>query len=89
MPTTRRRHIITETDEASQALQDAARRWPEERNRRARLLARLVRERHRAVIEDREKEVAHRREALRRTAGVLSGAYEEDYLAQCRKDWPS
>src|ERR1019366_8168817 len=41
VPTTRPRHVITETDEIARAIDDAAKRWPEDRNSRARLLLHL------------------------------------------------
>jgi hypothetical protein len=50
MPTTRPRHLITETDQVAKALDDAARRWPEDRHSRARLLLHLVEEGHRALV---------------------------------------
>lgn len=88
MPTTRPRHVITETDQIVRALDDAARRWPADRGNRSRLLARLVAEGHRAVLKDRENEAADRRTAIERTGAVLTGAYGEGYLAELREDWP-
>jgi hypothetical protein len=87
MPTTRPRHVITETDQIAHALDDAARRWPADRGNRARLLARLVAEGHRAVLKEREKGRADQRAAVERTSAVLTGAYGEGYLAELRKDW--
>src|SRR2546430_2026058 len=49
MPTARPRHMITETDEISEALDDAARRWPGDRHERKRLLVRLIEEGHQAL----------------------------------------
>ncbi|MGH2946450.1 MAG: hypothetical protein ACRDPC_09375 [Solirubrobacteraceae bacterium] len=89
MPTSRPRHTITESDEVARALEDAARRWPEDRGARGRLLVRLVKEGHRAVTRDREEELTRRREAVRRTSGALSGAYPADYLDELRGDWPA
>lgn len=80
---------MTETDELARALDDAARRWPDERAARGRLLLRLLREGHRAVLEEQEAEATRRREAVRRTSGALTGAYEEGYLARLRDDWPA
>lgn len=86
MPTTRPRHTITETEELACALDDAAKRWPNER--RARLLVRLAEEGHRVVRAQGEAEAEGRRAAVRRTRGVVSGAYGEDYLRRLRDDWP-
>jgi hypothetical protein len=88
MPTTRPRLTITETDEVAQALDAAAARWPEVRSRRE-LLLRLV-EQGRAVIDRaRADEAARRRDAIQRTSGALTGAYETDYLERLRDDWPA
>jgi hypothetical protein len=88
MPTTRRRHVITETEQIVRALDDAARRWPVDSGNRAKLLARLVEEGHRAVVEQRERDADARRDAIARTSGALTGVYGDDYLAELRADWP-
>ena len=89
MPTSKPRHTITETDDVSKALDEAARRWPEERDRRGRLLKRLVGEGHRAISGGRDREVARRRAAVERTSGALSGVYPSGYLERLRDDWPA
>lgn len=88
MPTTRPRHVITETDEIARALDEAARRWPEDSGNRARLLARLVREGYQVVIRQRERDVQNRRDAVARTSGALTGVYGKGYLDTLRQDWP-
>lgn len=89
MPTARSRHMITETDEVARALHDAARHWPEDRGRPAKLLLDLVREGHRAINGDAERTVAERRTAIERTAGALTGTYPPGYLDELRDDWPA
>lgn len=89
MPTTRRRHLITETDEVARALDDAAKRWPADGHSRAKLLLRLLEEGHRAVVAQREDHVAARREAVARTCGALTGVYGAGYLTELREDWPA
>jgi hypothetical protein len=86
MATTRPRHLITESDRVSQALDDAAKRWPDEKSR-ARLLVRLAEEGHRAVAAELQKAIRDRQAAIRRTSGKLTGAYGADYLARLREDW--
>jgi hypothetical protein len=88
VPTTRPRHVITETDEVARALDAAAERWPEDRDRRAKLVLRLLGEGYRALGEATSQVAADRREALRRTSGVLTGIYGPDYLEHLRRDWP-
>lgn len=81
--------MITETDDVARALDDAARRWPAESGNRSELLRRLVAEGHRAVLDEAGQLVAERRDALRRTSGVLTGVYGADYLTGLRADWPA
>ena len=89
MPTTRPRHLVTETDQVAKALDDAAKRWPEDRDSRAKLLLHLVEEGHQALVE----EIGRRREArlaaIQRTSGALTGTYDAAYLEQLREDWPA
>lgn len=86
MPTTRSRHLVTETDELADALDAAAVRWPG--LSRPQLLARLALEGHRAtgrVADDRRQ---HRAKAVRKHSGMLTGAYGPDYLDRLREEWP-
>jgi hypothetical protein len=89
MPTARPRHMITETDEVARALSDAARQWPHDRERPAKLLLDLVREGHRAIATDIERTAADRRAAIERTGGALTGTYPAGYLDRLRDDWPT
>jgi hypothetical protein len=88
MPTTRPRLTITETDELAAALDAAAARWPEVRSRRE-LLLRLVEEGREVIDRDRDDELARRRNAIHRTSGALTGAYEPGDLRRLRDDWPA
>jgi hypothetical protein len=89
MPTTRPRHVVTETDQVAEALNDAARRWPQDRRSRSRLLLHLVKEGHRALIAEAGERRQARLAAIRRTSGSLSGVYDADYLQRLREDWPA
>ncbi len=88
MPTTRPRHVITESDKVSKALDDASRRWPEDAGSRSKLLLRLIEEGHHSVIGEREGKAQRRRDAVAQTTGALSGAYGDGYLGDLRQDWP-
>jgi hypothetical protein len=88
MPTARPRHSITETDEISRALQAAAQRWPDDRERPGKLLLDLVREGHRAITTDADRAGEGRHAAIVRTGGALTGTYPAEYLEQLRGDWP-
>ncbi len=89
MPTARRRHTLTETDDVAEALDNAARRWPADRNARTKLLSRLIVEGDRAVRGAQEADTAGRREAVERTRGALTGTYPDGYLEDLRADWPA
>lgn len=89
MPTTRPRHVITESDELARALDEAAKRWPEDRGHRSRLLTHLLREGHRAVTAQHEHTTRSRRETVTATSGILTGVYEPNYLGALREDWPA
>jgi hypothetical protein len=88
MPTARPRHSITETDEIARALEAAAHRWPDDRERPGKLLLDLVREGHRAISTDAARASEVRRAAILETGGALNGAYPAGYLKQLRGDWP-
>ena len=88
MPTARPRHTLTETDNLARALDDAAARWPDEKEARTRLLLRLVEAGHRAIQDEDEARAERRREVIERTAGMLKGAYPPGYLKQLRDEWP-
>jgi hypothetical protein len=79
--------MITETDEVADALELAAARWPDVSSRRE-LLLRLVEQGRDAIRREQDEAADVRRAAIRRTSGALTGAYEPDYLARLRDDWP-
>jgi hypothetical protein len=83
MPTTKPRYTITDTGTVSEQLDEAQRRWPEVRDRKE-LLLRLAAAGKAAIT----REIDQRRQAVRETAGALSGIYREDELERLREDWP-
>jgi Ser/Thr protein kinase RdoA (MazF antagonist) len=87
VPTTRPRHTVTETAELAAALDEAARRWPQDAGSRSRLLLRLVEAGRRATAEDGERDRERRRAAVERTAGTLTGVYPPGYLEEVRRGW--
>ena len=89
MPTTRPRHLVTETDQVARAIDDAAQRWPQDSGSRSKLLVHLVEEGHRAVLQEVAKRTAGRRAVIERTSGVLTGTYGPEYLTRLREDWPA
>ena len=86
MPTTRPRVFVTETDELTVALNDAAKRWPGES--RSALLVRLALEGHQVAQAEHDEEARRRLTALDRWKGAFSDGYSPDLLAELREDWP-
>ena len=86
MPTTRPRHLVTETDELAAALDGAAARWPH--LSRPQLLVRLALEADRAAGSAREDRRRARLDAVHRHGGALTGSYGPDYLRRSRQEWP-
>jgi hypothetical protein len=75
--------MITETDEVSAALAEAAARWPG--TPAPELLRRLVTEGHAALRNAVETEQI----ALTQTAGALTGVFSAGDLETLRQDWPA
>jgi hypothetical protein len=86
VPTARPRHFVSETDELSAALDEAARRWPT--LSRPQLLARLALEGHYAAQQAHDERRRRRLAAVRRHSGMLTGAYGPRYLHALREEWP-
>ena len=84
MPTTKPRYTITDTGEVSEQLNEAQRRWPDVRDRKE-LLLRLAAAGRDAI----EQEASRRSDAIRQTAGALTGVYRTDELKRLRDDWPA
>ena len=78
--------MITETDEVAQALDTAARQWPEDRRSRSRLILHLINEGHHALEAEQERRKAEWHQILERTSGTFD--YGPNYLEELREDWP-
>jgi hypothetical protein len=88
MPTSHRRHAITETDEIGDALKIAERTWPTLADRPAALLRQLILVGRDALAHGQLDDQTVRRDAIHATSGVLAGAFGPDYLQKAREDWP-
>jgi hypothetical protein len=84
MPTTKPRYTITDTGKVSEQLDEAQRHWPEVRDRKE-LLLRLAAVGRAAI----EREADARADAIKQTAGALTGVYRPDELERLREDWPA
>ncbi|HEY2216358.1 MAG TPA: hypothetical protein VGH21_02615 [Solirubrobacteraceae bacterium] len=86
MPTTKRRHQITESDVMREALELAAEHWPEDAGRPSRLLVRLIGEGAEAIQSDARRE--KRQAMVGRYRGAFADAYPVGYLEEARREWP-
>jgi hypothetical protein len=85
VPTTRPRHLVTETEALAAALDEAAERWPG--LSRPQLLVRLALHGSEAAATEPVDRGRQRLEAVRAHSGALTGIYGPDYVAQCGDDW--
>jgi hypothetical protein len=81
MPTTRPRHLLTETDDIAAAIDAAAHLYPG--TSRADILRRLI---HIGFETITDEQVRHRI-IVRELAGRFSGLYPDGYLADLREEW--
>ena len=86
MPTTRPRYQVTETREVAQALDRAAKQWPGEP--RSKLLLRLIETGAGMLERDERAADCDHRAAVLASSGRYPEAFESDYLAKLRADWP-
>lgn len=82
MPTTRQRYQVTETDALAHALELAELEWPNEP--RSRLIERLATTGAEQLEARRRAHAA----AVDRAAGMFTGMFPPNALAELRKDWP-
>jgi len=89
MPTTRPRHMVTETDRLAQAMDAAAELWPEIAADRGALLRKILQQGMDSVENERTARVEARRTAVRRSAGALTGLWPDGGRDQLRDEWPA
>ena len=88
MPTTRPRHMITENDQLSAALIEAAKIWPELADQRT-LLVRKVLEVGIETIEGQAKQNTKGRLAkVQKLAGSMDGVWPAGWRKELAEDWP-
>lgn len=83
MPTTRARHLLTETDDIAAAIETAIERYPHET--RAGALRRLVLAGADALASEQQR---HRATVLHHAAG-FPGVYRRGELDELREEWPT
>jgi hypothetical protein len=89
MPTTHRRHAITETDDISNALDIARRTWPDLAGKPGALLRQLILIGRNTLEHNHATTDQTRQDAVDATAGALAGVFGPGYLSELREeDWP-
>ena len=88
MPTTRPRHMITETDDLASALDAADRMWPECQGQRSALLRKLIDAGINVVTLSDDNAQRARQEAIHAAAGSMSGLWPKNWREQMRSEWP-
>lgn len=88
MPTTKPRHMITETDQISQALIQAAKLWPELAGQRTLLLRKLLEVGIQTVEQGLENDTAQRLATIEKLAGSMDGVWPANWREELAEDWP-
>lgn len=88
MPTDRRRHAITETDDISDALAVARRAWPDLADKPGALLRQLILAGQKTLAHNGIEQDRERRQAIADTGGALTGVFGPQYPTELRGDWP-
>jgi len=88
MPTSHRRHAITETDDISAALAAARRAWPDLADKPGALLRRLILSGKDALADDHAAAEKVRLRAVEATSGAFAGVFGPEHLNELREDWP-
>lgn len=88
MPTTRPRYPVTETDDIAEALEAAARLWPEDQGRPVALLRRLIAAGYQQIAPEAAHARSERLAALERVSGSYPGVFGSGYLERLREEWP-
>jgi hypothetical protein len=81
--------MITETDEISGALSQAAKIWPELAGQRTLLLRKLLEVGIRTIEMDLEKNTAQRLAAVEKLAGSMDGVWPANWREELVEDWPA
>lgn len=81
--------MITESDQLAEALDHAAKIYPDLRDERAELLRHLIERGIQSLDAEYNEKVEARKNAIREVAGSLSGVWPENYLEEMRAEWPA
>lgn len=88
MPTSRPRHMITETDQLSHALIEAAKIWPELSGQRNLLLRKILEVGIESVQAKANQKTNARVTGVQKLAGSMDGVWPANWKKELAEDWP-
>ncbi|MEX2441899.1 MAG: hypothetical protein WD400_04565 [Pontimonas sp.] len=88
MPTSRPRHMITESDRLAGALGLAAELWPEASGDRGALVKRILEAGIEAIEVRQERHTNERHAAITELAGTMTGVWPAGWRDELRDEWP-
>jgi len=89
MPTSRTRHMVTESDQIKKAIDDAALVWPELANERAELLRNLISQGAEIVAAKAKGKKKEREKAVKNLISIGTGLWPNNFLSQRKDEWPN
>lgn len=89
MPTQRKRHMITESDRITQALDAVAARWPELANDPGQQLRRVLEIGIEQLLAETAAIRAERAAALGKVAGSMPEVWPSSWREELRDEWPA
>lgn len=88
MPTARPRHMITETDQISNGLSQAAKQWPELAEQRTLLLRKIIEAGLQAIDLEEANKVQSRLASVNKIAGSMDRVWPTNWREELAEDWP-
>lgn len=88
MPTSRPRHMITESDELGQALDHAARLWPELKDQRSQLLRKVLEVGISELLQEETGRRSQRLKQIKAMAGTMGDVWPANWREELANDWP-
>lgn len=89
MPTTKPRHMITESDDVAAALELAKARWPELSNDKGKLLKKMLEFSALAIAREMDLKRNSRLSKIEDIAGSMPDVWPENWREEARSEWPA
>lgn len=80
--------MITETDQISQGLSQAAKQWPEFAEQRTLLLRKIIEAGLQAIENEESKRTQNRLASVKKVAGSMDGIWPTNWKQEMAEDWP-